>query len=320
MEIKKQVLVLSEQIKNNDFNNALDTLNKMIDFKSKKPNCCSNCSGYGFKNSIGCKRDSSQSWFTLLNEFKPFLVDHINNKIDKKYKLPFNVFKMGNGKLPFLNYSTIPIVNCVGADLCKTYCYSLNSLRFPKASLSWLQNQILENDYFYLIEIELEQILNSKFKNKIKKGLKVDFRLYNDGDFSNLNNMVLWFNLLKKYPVIKCYGYSKSLNLIKELSLMNYEFPKNYKFNVSLGGKFDFLKNDKTILNNPCYRGNFVSFNFEGKRVKAKEITKNQRKTIRTNFKNKVFICPAVCGSCTSIGHACGSDKFKNIDIVIPIH
>ena len=72
MEIKKQALVLSKLIKDNKNKQALKTLNKMIEFKSKKPNCCSNCSGHGFKGSTGCKRDSKQSWFTMLNQFKIF--------------------------------------------------------------------------------------------------------------------------------------------------------------------------------------------------------------------------------------------------------
>ena len=101
---------------------------------------------------------------------------------------------------------------------------------------------------------------------------------------------------------------------------MGYEFPNNYKFNVSLGGKFDYLKNDKIILKNKCYRGNFISFDLSGQRIKADKTTKEHKKQIRSSFKNKVFICPAFCNTCTSIGHACGSDKFKNIDIIIPIH
>ena len=322
MEIKKEILKLSQQIKNNDLNTAEQTLNKMIAFKSVAPHCCSNCSGHGFKGSIGCKRDSKQSWYTLLNEFKIFFMDHKKKKINKNYTLKFPVFKSGNNKHKFMNYSTIPVVNCPGAGACASdsFCYSLNSLRFPKAALSWLQNQILEDNYFELIELELIKHLNKNYKKHLKNNLNIDFRLYNDGDFSTLNNMVLWFNLLKKYPMLKTYGYSKSLHFIKELTLMEYEFPTNYKFNISSGSKYEYLKNDKVLLNNSSYRGNFVSFNLDGKRVKTTKRTKEQNKTIRDNFKSKIFICPGICNACTSVGHACGSDKFKNIDIVIPIH
>ncbi|QDP60677.1 MAG: hypothetical protein GOVbin1434_6 [Prokaryotic dsDNA virus sp.] len=323
MEIKKQALILSKLIKDNKNKQALNTLNKMIDFKSKKPNCCSNCSGHGFKGSKGCKRDSNQSWYTMLNQFKIFFIDHINNRITEDYELKFPVFKSGNNKHKFMNYSTIPVINCPGFGSCVTenYCYSLNSMRFPKATLSWLQNQILEDNYFNLIEVELDKHLNQYYKKHLKQGLNIDFRLYNDGDFSSLNNMVLWFNLLKKYPFIKAYGYTKSLHLIKELTLMDFDFPDNYKFNLSSGSRYDYLKQDKVILNNPCYRGKFISFNFEGKKISTTKLNNDDKRKIHQKFKGKnIFICPGVCNTCTLAGHACGSDKFKNVDIVIPIH
>ena len=115
MHIKKELLKLSKQIKNNDLSTAEQTLNNMIKFKSTAPNCCSNCSGYGFKGSTGCKKDSKQSWYTLLNEFKVFFMDHKHNKINEQYILKFPVFKSGNNKHKFMNYSTIPVVNCPGA-------------------------------------------------------------------------------------------------------------------------------------------------------------------------------------------------------------
>ena len=353
MLIKNEIINLSKLIKNNDLDQAFQLLDKMIEFKSTYPNCCSNCAGHGFKGSTGCKKDSYQSWNTRLNDFKGFLISHASTQsdckmqpgnikswavrlndfktflndfkkgsIDASYKLPFSVFKSGNGKHKFMNYSTIPIVNCPGAGSCASdkFCYSLKSLMRPNAALSWLQNQILEDNYFNIIELEFEKHLKKNYKKHLKNNLNIDFRLYNDGDFSSLNNMVLWFNLLKKYPQIKAYGYTKSLHLVKELSLMDYEFPANYKFNISSGSKYEYLKNDKVIKNNPSYRGNFISFDLNGFRVNTTKRTKEHDKTLRNAFKKKIFICPGTCNTCTSIGHACGSEKFNNIDIVIPIH
>ena len=37
-------------------------------------------------------------------------------------ELQFEMFKVGNSKLPFLNFSTLPVVTCIGAGICKTYC------------------------------------------------------------------------------------------------------------------------------------------------------------------------------------------------------
>ena len=217
-------------------------------------------------------------------------------------KLPFNVFKIGNSKLPFLNFSTLPIVTCAGSGECEIYCYSLKAWRYPSAFLSQVQNTLLMFN-FNIIEKELNKIINkSKFKNLDK----IDFRLYVDGDFSNIKDLKNWMKLLKKNSKINTYGYSKSLNLFLQLVDSKFNFPKNYVLNLSNGGIYDSLK--KFLINESFVRGNFTA-------------VKGDKKTIRKQFKNKIFICPGDCGSCTNIGHACGNmDVFQNMEIVIPIH
>tara|TARA_R100000808_G_scaffold24806_1_gene58446 strand:- start:355 stop:1194 length:840 start_codon:yes stop_codon:yes gene_type:complete len=219
-------------------------------------------------------------------------------------KLPFNIFKIGNSKLPFLNFSTLPLVTCPGADECKIYCYSLKAWRYPAAFLSQVQNTLLLNN-FNIIEEELKKLIYNK-NTKLGKLEKIDFRLYVDGDFNNITILKNWMELLKKHNKIKAYGYSKSLNLFLQLLDQKYKFPENYALNLSNGGTFDSLK--PFLINQHFVRGNFTA-------VKA------SKNNIRSKFKNKVFICPGLCGSCTNLGHACGNlDKFKNIEIVIPIH
>jgi len=296
--MRKEMLALSKAVLDNKTDVALRILDEVIAIKADSP-----------------KASSHQSWYTRLNQFRGFYLDHINGNIDSNYKLPFPIFKKGNGKLPFLNYSTVPVVNCPGADACRKWCYSLNSMRFPNATMSWLQNQVLENHHFNIIERELISWLP-----KFKKHKRIDFRLYNDGDFSSINVMVLWFNLIKKYPKIRAYGYTKSLNLVIELEKMGYDFPENYKFNVSSGGKYDNLGDTGIIRNNKSYRGKFIAYNLNGKKASVTKLSKDDKKQIRQSFNKKIFICPGACGSCTKIGHGCGIDEFKNIDIVIPIH
>ena len=215
---------------------------------------------------------------------------------------PFKVFKIGNSKLPFLNFSTLPVVTCIGADICKKYCYSFKAWRYPASFLRQVQNTLLMFE-FDLIEKELNKVLNTK---QFKSMDKIDFRLYVDGDFNTLENLTNWMNLIKKNSKIKTYGYSKSLNLFLQLVDDGYEFPSNYALNLSNGGKYDILK--PFLINLHFVRGNFTAIN-------------STKKDIRKQFKNKVFICPGNCGTCTNIGHACGNlDTFKNMEIVIPIH
>ena len=218
-------------------------------------------------------------------------------------KLPFQVFKVGNKKLPFLTFSSLPVVNCPGALDCLVYCYSLKGWRYPAVFFGQLQNTILMQNNFNFIALELEKMLKSK---KFKNAQKIDFRLYVDGDFKTIKDIKHWMELLKNNNLVNAYGYSKSLNLFSELNETGFQFPLNYVLNLSNGGKFDFMK--KALSKLDFVRGNFTA-------------VKGKISEIRKQFKNKVFICPGECGSCTSVGHACGNNTiFKNMEIVIPIH
>ena len=143
-------------------------------------------------------------------------------------KLPFNVFKVGNSKLPFLNFSTLPGKTCPGAGDCLTYCYSFKAWRYPAPFFSQCQNTLLMINNFDIIETELKKIINTSKFNKLEK---IDFRLYVDGDFANYEQIINWMNLLHKLPKISAYGYSKSLNLFLELADQQFQFPKNYVLN-----------------------------------------------------------------------------------------
>ena len=237
---------------------------------------------------------------TMTNEY--FMLKFLNWL---KYggKLPHAVFTIGNVKLPFLSFSTLPGVTCPGAGNCLDYCYSFKAWRQPAAYFRQVQNTLLMHD-FKTIETEfIKEISRKKFNNLDK----IDFRLYVDGDFSSIKDLKNWTQLLKNTPKINAYGYSKSLNLFLQLHDSGYKFPSNYVLNLSNGGKFDSLRH---ILKDLYFvRGNFT----------AVKVLPGEK--IRDKFNSKIFICPGKCGSCTAIGHACGNlDKFNNMEIVIPVH
>tara|TARA_Y100000593_G_scaffold92502_1_gene184339 strand:- start:765 stop:1598 length:834 start_codon:yes stop_codon:yes gene_type:complete len=270
-QIKKQISILAS---NNDINGIKTILNNFIQGVTKY-------------------KKNSNEYFIIK------FLSWLNGETDK---LPFNVFKVGNSKLPFLSFSTLPIVTCAGSGICETYCYSLKAWRYPSAFLSQVQNTLLMFN-FDVIKNELDKkISTGNFKNMDK----IDFRLYVDGDFSNIKDLKNWMELLKNTPKINAYGYSKSLNLFLQLSDEKYNFPNNYALNLSNGGIYDSLK--PFLINLPFVRGNFTAI-------------KSTKKDIRKQFKNKVFICGGDCGDCTKIGHACGDmGIFNNMEIVIPIH
>ena len=234
----------------------------------------------------------------FIAKFLPWLKGETEN-------LPFKVFKVGNSKLPFLNFSTLPIVTCIGSGECEIYCYSLKAWRYPSAFLSQVQNTLLMFK-FHIIENELNKLIYNK-RTKLGKLEKIDFRLYVDGDFHTIKNLTDWMNLIKKNSKINSYGYSKSLNLFLKLYDDKFKFPPNYVLNLSNGGKYDQLI--PIMENLPFVRGKFSAIKI------------SDGENIRDKFTNKIFVCPGKCGKCTKKGHACGNmDIFNNIQIVIPIH
>ena len=251
---------------------------------------------------------SGVDWIKYSTKFKTFLNDILNNRFDN---IPFTILKQGNKKLSYLSFSTLPVATCPGAKECLTYCYSLKSWRYPATFFGQCQNTLLMKYNFEIIANALY-----KYNKKAKlKNIKLDFRLYVDGDFKTMNNLINWMSLLKTCKHINSYGYSKSKHLFLELNNQGFKYPDNYKLNLSNGSKFDFLDND--LLKLDFVRGKFTAFKFD-KKVNVFDLTTDQKKTLRSSFKNKVFICPGICDTCTNKGHFCGSNN--NLEVVIPVH
>jgi len=236
-----------------------------------------------------------------------------------------SIFSDGNAKLKFLNYSTMPKVNCGGAGSCLSFCYSFKSLRNPNVVARWVANTILENHAFEIIEDSLRWNLGRKIYKREDKDQVVDFRLYNDGDFQSLDKMLSWFDILNKFPTLRAYAYSKSLHLFKnfidEYGAVN--IPKNFLLNLSSGVHPIYKPLKKVLSQYDFVRGDFIGLPMD-KKVKPTDLTKEDKKELRQKAKSlgfqKTFICGGICQTCTNQGHACGMSKFKNVTIVTPIH
>jgi hypothetical protein len=211
----------------------------------------------------------------------------------------------GNSKLPFYAFSTLPGVSCPGAGNCLSFCYSFSSWRHPTAFAVQAGNALLMRFYTCAIEKAFHDIPDN-----------VTFRLYVDGDFSSDQDIKLWFNLIGQRPTIKVYGYSKSLKLLADYTGI---MPANYMLNLSSGHNAD-KDTVKAVKQLPIYRGEFIAVDI-GRKVRSVDHgTSDTNTTLRQTYKSKAFPCPGKCGTCTPAGHACGSDRFKGIDIIIAVH
>lgn len=276
--------------------------------------------------------DETKKFKTSINDFygrvwQVLDAAELNDLAIEKGKIQgMNIFSDGNDKLRFLNYSTFPIVTCPGAGACKSFCYSLNSLRYPGAFSRWLINTILEQEAPELIAEAFRYNLNRPlYKKEIEEKGFITFRLYNDGDFPNIETLNFWMELLKEHPEVKAYGYSKSWGLfIKFVEQFGESaIPESYKLNLSSGanGGQELLR--KKISSFGFVRGAFIGVPLP-KKKNATKINKEEKRYIHKVAKKqgfeKVFICGGLCNSCTKIGHACGLPEFDKYAIVTPIH
>ncbi len=228
--------------------------------------------------------------------------------------LPHEIFAMeGNVKLPFVAFSTLPVVTCPGAGACagiskrggaadlrNAFCYSLRAWRYPAAFLRQCQNTLL-------LRFNRRAIVDA-FKS-LPQG--ITFRLYVDGDFDSESTAMFWFNVLRQRPDVACYGYSKSWDIIERLAA---HVPPNYALNLSSGGIDDDDDAFRARLRAlPFVRGDFLALPVEGKFAKgfARYKDPNYHRAVRAAAAaagiGKVFSCPGACGACTGAGHACGA-------------
>ena len=249
--------------------------------------------------SLALDSEPGAAWHRYLGTLALFLRDPEHR--------PFgNILADNNSKVPFLSFSVLPGVSCPGAGECIDWCYSFKAWRYPAAYARQAQNLVLMR--------ENHAAIFSAFDKYRYRG-RTDFRLYVDGDFDSVDTVNLWFKFLSDNSWLLSYGYSKSISEILAADLA----PDNYRLNISSGSKHS-AKTLAAVRALPCTRGNFIAVDI-GRPVTSKDHGDSAHQAeLRKVYGRKAFTCPGQCGSCTPSGHACGSDKFKNIDIIIAAH
>lgn len=249
--------------------------------------------------------ETGKHWIKYLNKLK---------RVVHTGLAEFSIFsKDGNSKLPFLAFSALPgATACPGAGECLNFCYSFRAWRYPAAFCRQAQNSILmgtmtgrQTIYNALREFETEE--------------SIDFRLYVDGDFRNHEEVSFWMDCLFEYKWLNAYGYSKSWEELLAYENSGREWPTNYQLNLSSGSRHNAeVKAQVKAL--PIARGEFIAVSIGEKVTSAMHNDREHQMKLREAHGRKAFTCPGKCGSCTNKGHACGSARFKGIDIIIAVH
>lgn len=231
----------------------------------------------------------------------------------------------GNAKLGrFAVWSTLPLFTCPGMGECGKWCYSVKGWRCPGSLARQLHNTMF---------LKFRPGLVRESFLALPAG--ITFRLYVDGDFDSLETIRFWMDCVWARPDVNAYGYSKSWELLWQYHTeSNGVWPRNYLLNLSSGGRKQKVTAEQ-MKSLPIYRGEFIAVPihyrpirngkpFKGNigvwRYQDPEYHKAVLKAARERGIKKAFSCPGKCDACTKQGHACGTERFKGVPVVIGIH
>jgi hypothetical protein len=259
---------------------------------------------------------------TWAGVFRKLIRQATDISLDRLESPAFTIFaEDGNSKLPFAAFSSMAVLDCPARGACESWCYSKSAWRNPNAAGRQISNSML------LRSDAGRDLITKQFATLKGKVL----RLYVDGDFHSQNNLRFWMDLLKTRPEVACYGYSKSWEIFIGLHLSRYEFPANYILNLSGGSKYDDRVGDCTreiMMQLPITRGIFAAYQVPRHHMTSKAYQSKRNEghaayaaDVRKAAGKRVFVCAGRCGDCLPDGtHACGSDRFRGIEIAIGIH
>lgn len=118
------------------------------------------------------------------------------------------LLKRGNAKIGknTLCWSITPVVSCLNCEQCKKHCYALFPYRFyPAVKTSWDKN------YQLAISGDFQQHVIHQLEH-VKKCDAV--RIHVAGDFFTSDYVSQWYEIVKRFPALRFFGYSKVFDLV----------------------------------------------------------------------------------------------------------
>lgn len=138
----------------------------------------------------------------------------------------------------FVNFGLPAIKTCPYAAECRQYCYACkgNYKRFPNVVRALESKLDLYNQdraaFYDALRAELTKLSKSK--------KPVYIRLHDTGDFFNYMYAKGWFDLMREFPNIRFYAYTKSF------AILPADRPENFTCILSYGGVMDGYINQET--------------------------------------------------------------------------
>lgn len=165
-----------------------------------------------------------------------------NSKIKKSSKdSPYHIF----------NFGITAVKACPFAGSCKKGCYAtMGAYAFGNVKSAFDKRFDITKtpEFVSLMSAEIE----TKLKTATKRGKTLLIRIHDSGDFYSRAYVSKWYDIMRAYPQVKFYAYTKSLpyfNIIAttaagtDVTMIDPKKPSNFVLIFSQGGKLDHLIN-----------------------------------------------------------------------------
>jgi hypothetical protein len=149
----------------------------------------------------------------------------------------------GGGKVRIYNFgipafrSMSGMVTCPNAGNCTTGCYARSGFYHMDSVKQAYERSLsltLSDDFERIMGLELLRVL----KNTQRVSQELMVRIHDSGDFYSLKYFHKWMNLIKDFPNVEFYAYTKQVQMVKDWAR---HVPINMTFIYSFGGKQDHL-------------------------------------------------------------------------------
>lgn len=100
---------------------------------------------------------------------------------------------------------------------CKSFCYNNKSLRAKGFTVNMVSNLLkaIRSDFEAILTTAIE-LQVAKVESKRSKYTSINVRIHESGDFFSDEYMLAWLNVMKKFPQVKFYTYTKQFELVEK--------------------------------------------------------------------------------------------------------
>lgn len=145
--------------------------------------------------------------------------------------------KLENSSIYTYAFNLPAVATCPGAGVCKEYCFALGEQkRYPSAMAYRQRSLVLSKSPEFVAQITHEI-------QKLQKlhGTQFAIRIHASGDFYSPKYIRDWTIIIRLFPDISFYAYTKSIALFKKMFTHGLVLPSNMVLIYSLGSTADQL-------------------------------------------------------------------------------